>query len=81
MIRRLKVAIKQKQGSDKELLCELTKIRDLALEKYVKDYSFGNEMCICYRVEFKTKLNKEVAIKALTRFFLENEEFEIIEIR
>lgn len=81
MIRRLKVAIKQKQASDKDLLCELTKIRDLALEKYMKDYSFENEMCIRYRVEFKTRLGKEVAIKVITRFFSDYEAFEIVEIR
>lgn len=89
MIRRLKVAIKQKQASDKDLLCELTKIRDLAIEKYSKGILrvFEKEdPCYTeknyYKIEFRTRLGKEVAIKILTRFLLDYyEAFEIVEIK
>lgn len=88
MIRRLKITVMQKNESDKNLLWELTRIKDLALEKYNQ----GNlrvfekeDPCYTeknyYKIEFRTRLGKEVAIKALTRFFSDYEEFEIVEIK
>ncbi len=88
MIRRLKVKIKQNQESDKDLLCELTKIKDIAIEKYSKGILrvFEKEdPCYTesdyYKVEFRTRRRKEFAIKVITRFLLDYEAFEIVEIR
>ena len=94
MIKRLKVEIRKVESTDKNILWELSTIKDLSLVMFsqnpitVKKQNNNDNKPLYvdipqYSVEFKTKLNKEKAIQQIASMFMKKEfkAFEVIEIK
>lgn len=90
MLGRLKVTITQKEESEKNLLWELSTLKDLRLVKFnngkfreVQNGNYAYEEGLKYSVEFSTRLNKVKAIQQIASMFMKKDfkAFEIIEIK